>query len=148
MKTSRGEKKKVSKWFWIIVIIMLIWNLIGVVSFFGHVFISDETLSNLPQNEKDLYSEYPIWTTLLFAIAVFGGLLGSISLILRSKWARPYFIISFMAIVPQMIHNVFFTHSINVYGFIQAITMPVLVVVIGGFLIWYSSYSYNKKWIS
>ncbi len=40
------------------------------------------------------------------------------------------FIISLFAIVPQMIQNVFFTKSVEIYGTAQAVTMPILVVVI------------------
>ena len=119
----------------------------GVLSFFGHTFITEEALAKLPENESALYGEYSIWTTILFAIATFGGLIGSIGLILKRKWAKTFFILSFLAIVPQMIHNVFFTKSIDVYGLGQAVTMPVLVVLIGALLIWFSIFSIKKNWL-
>jgi len=33
-----------------------------------------------------------------------------------------------------MIHNILFTSEIEVYGAIQVITMPALVIIFGGFL--------------
>ncbi len=119
----------------------------GVFSFFVHNFMSDEALAELPANERALYGDYPLWTTIVFAIAVFGGLLGSLGLVLKKKWSRMAFIISLLAIIPQMIHNVFFTKSIEVYGAMQAVTMPVLVVVIGVFVVWFSMFGIKKQWL-
>jgi len=46
-----------------------------------------------------------------------------------------------------MIHNVFYTKSMDVYGPVQATTMPILVVVFGVFLVWFSDYAIKNNWI-
>lgn len=140
-------KSKLPVWFWIVAIVFLLWNIMGVFSFFGHTFISDEAIAKLPVPERELYGEYPLWTTIVFAIAVFFGFVGSLGLIFKQKWSKMVFIISLIAIIPQMIHNVFFTTSIEVYGTAQAITMPILVVLFGMFLVWFSVFSIHKKWL-
>lgn len=134
-------------WFWVIAIFFLFWNVMGVISFFAHTFISEESLAALPNNERALYGEYPFWTTLVFAVAVFGGFIGALGLIFKKKWATIAFIISLCAIIPQMIHNIFFTKSIEVYGPGQAATMPILVIVFGVFLVWFSYYCTKKNWL-
>ena len=91
--------------------------------------------------------EYPTWITIIFAIAVFSGLLGSLGLLLKKKWSKLAFIISLCAIVPQMVHNVFFTKSIDVYGIGQAVTMQIMVVVFGVFLVWFSNFAIKKNWL-
>lgn len=138
---------KVPVWYWVLTIFFLLWNVMGVFSFFVHTFISEEALMKLPENERALYGEYPLWTTIVFAVAVFGGMLGSIALLLRKKWAKTAFIISLIGIIPQMVHNVFFTRSIEVYGPGQAATMPIMVVIFALFLIWFSNYAINKNWL-
>ena len=140
-------KMKIPTWFWAVAIFFLLWNMMGVFSFFTHTFISEEVLAALPEKERELYGDYPIWTTIVFAIAVFFGLFGSLGLILKKKWSKLAFIISLCAIIPQMTHNVFFTKSMDVYGPGQAATMPILVVVFGFFLIWFSNYSIIKNWL-
>lgn len=142
-----NDKIKIPVWFWIVSVLFLLWNLMGVASFFMHSFISQEALDTLSVAERDLYNSYPLWTKIVFAIAVFFGFAGSLGLVLKKKWSKMAFIISLIAIVPQMIHNVFVTKSIEVYGTAQAITMPILVVVIGFFLVWFSNYSINKNWL-
>ncbi|MFY0650877.1 MAG: hypothetical protein JXQ96_02530 [Cyclobacteriaceae bacterium] len=142
-----NENIKVPIWFWILAVFFLLWNIMGVLSFVGHTFITEEALAALPENERALYGEYPMWTTIVFAIAVLSGFLGSLGLLLRKTWCKLAFIISLCAIIPQMIHNVFFTKSIEVYGVVQASVMPILVVVFGIFLLWFSTFVQQKGWL-
>jgi len=138
---------KIPVWFWIVSGFFLLWNIMGVLSFFAHTFMPAEEIAKLPANEQALYGEYPMWTTIVFAIAVFGGLIGAVGLIMKKKWSKLSFIISFAAIVPQMTHNMFFTKSIEVYGLGQAATMPALVVVLGAVLIWFAYFCTKKAWL-
>lgn len=140
-------KIKVPVWFWILSVFFLLWNIMGVISFFAHTFVSEDYLAALPDNERALYGEFSLWTTIIFAVAVFGGFIGSFGLLLRRKWAKIAFIISLCGIIPQMIHNVFFTKSIEVYGPGQAAAMPIMVVVFGVLLIWFSNSCIKKGWL-
>jgi hypothetical protein len=38
-------QKKLPSWFWIIGIVSLLWNIMGIFSFVGHTFISEEALA-------------------------------------------------------------------------------------------------------
>lgn len=140
-------KTKIPMWFWVVTIFFILWNIMGVFSFFAHTFISEEALMKLPTKERELYDSYPLWTTIVFAIAVISGFIGSLGLVLKKKWTKTAFIISLIAVTPQMLHNVFFTKSIDIYGMAQAITMPVLVVAFGIFLVWFSVFGIKKKWL-
>ncbi len=145
METS---KTKAPNWYLVVAVILLLWNLMGLLSFFAHVFITDEVLASLPEQERQLYDEYPLWTNLIFAIAVFTGFAGAIGLMVKKKWARLAFILSLCAIVPQMIHNLFFTKSMEVYGTAEAVSMPIIVVVFGILSIWFTNYSIKKNWLN
>ena len=144
----KHEKTKIPLWFWVVSIFFLLWNIMGVFSFLAHTFISNEALAALPSNERELYGEYPLWTTIVFAIAVIAGMIGAIGLVLKKKWSKMAFVISLLAIIPQMIHNVFFTKSIEVYGTVEAVTMPALVVIFGLFLLWFSTSAIKKHWLN
>jgi hypothetical protein len=142
-----SQKAKPPVWFWVVAIIFLLWNIMGLFSFFAHTFITDEALAALPENERALYDQYPVWTTIVFAIATGAGLLAALALVLRKKWARIFAVISLLAVIPQMAHNVFFTSAIEVYGMVQAVTMPILVVVFGALMIWFASAGIKKGWL-
>ena len=141
------QKAKTPTWYWVLSIIFLLWNFMGILSFFAHTFITEEALTALPANERELYGDYPLWTTIVFAVAVFGGTIGCIGLLMKKKWSKTAFIISILAIIPQMVHNVFFTKSMDVYGPGQAATMPVMVLVLGFVLIWFSGFAIKKNWL-
>jgi len=142
----RNDTSKIPAYFWVLATFFLLWNIMGVASFLMHTFISDESLALLPVAEQELYNSYPMWTIVAFGIAVLGGFLGSIGLLRKRKWSKLLFIISLFGIVPQMIHNVFFTKTLEVYG-PEAALMPMMVVVFGAFLVWFADLGIKKSWL-
>lgn len=139
---------KIPTWYWIVATILLLWNLMGIASFYFHVFITDEALALLPENEQALFGEYPMWTSIVFAIAVFGGALGTLGLLMKRKWAKPLLVLSLIAIVIQMSHSLFLTESMVVYGVAEAVTMPILVVLIAIYEILLANKAIRNGWIS
>jgi hypothetical protein len=132
--------------FWIVSVIALVWNLMGVVAYVMQMTMTPEALQALPEKERALYESTPSWATAAFAVAVWGGTLGSILLLIRRKLAAPVFIISFVGIVIQMVHSFFISNSIEVYG-PGGMVMPIMIIIIGIYLIWYSRQSAAKGWL-
>ena len=136
-----------AKSFWIICIIALLWNLMGLMTFFMEVFISPQALADLPEAERALYENTPVWIHLVFAIAVFGGTLGCVLLLMKNKLSIPFFVISLMAVLIQMTYWLFINDALEVHG-PTSVVMPLLVISVAVFLAWYSSYVKAKWWIS
>lgn len=143
---TEPTRVKPSNAFWVIAIIALLWNLSGLFAFYSEVFITEEALSSLTDAQRQLYESTPVWLKVFYGIAVFGGTLGCIVLLLRKKLSIQLFAISLIAIIIQMSYSLFMTNAIEVYGIISAI-MPVVVIGIGVFLVWYSRRSKNIGWI-
>ena len=131
------SKNKPSTSFWIIGIVALIWNLMGVFAYLQEAYMTAEDLAALPIEEQALYENIPAWVTAAFALAVFGGALACILLLLRKKLATFVFIISFVSILAQMTYNLLISKAMEVYG-PGGMIMPIMVIVIGAYLIWYS----------
>jgi len=142
--TSTSAKPPI--WFWLLSILMLLWNLSGVASFVYHVFFSEEAFAAMPEAEREIMINYPLFAKVAFAIAVFGGLMGCIGLLAKRKWAKPFFLASLIGIAIQITHDLFMTPMMEVYGN-DALLMPVLILGFGLFLIWFSNYSIKKEWI-
>lgn len=133
-------------WFWIVSVIALIWNLMGVMAYVAQMTMSPEALQALPENERAFYVGVPGWATTAFALAVWGGTLGCMLLLLRRKLATSILIISLAGIVVQMYHSFFISNSIEVYG-PGGMIMPIMVLLIGIFLIWFSRMATAKDWM-
>lgn len=136
----------VPTWFKVVMVILILWNIMGIMSFFGQVFISEDTLALLSENERALYAQYPLWAQTVYAIAVFAGLAGSIGLLMRKKWAIPQLILSLIAIIIQMGHSVFMTDAVAVYGNMTYV-MPTLVVLVASFEVYLAMKVDKKGWL-
>ncbi len=134
------------KSFWIVSSLFLVWNLMGVMAFVMQVTMSEEALAALPEAQRDLYLGTPGWANAAFAVAVFGGTLGCIFLLMRKAWAVPMLILSLAGIAVQMFHALVLSPALEVLG-AGGLVMPVLVSAGAIFLIWYSRMARIRDWI-
>ena len=138
---------KPARGFWIVSLLALVWNLIGVASYLMTVTMGPDALSGMSEAEQRLYTDVPAWATAAFAIAVFGGLLGCIALLLRKAWAVPAFAVSLAAILVQMGHAFFVSAMLEVRGG-EAAILPVLIIVIAVYLVWFSRSARDRGWLN
>ncbi len=123
--------------FWVISVIGLLWNLIGANQYIQQAYKTEGFKSMYTPEQLETISNMPTWATAAFAIAVFGGVLGCILLLLRKKLAKLFFQISLLGIIVQMIYNFFIAKITEVYG-LSAVIMPLLILVIGYYLVSFS----------
>jgi hypothetical protein len=141
------SKTKPPVWFWIISVIALLWNAMGVNAYIQQAYKTDSFKAMYTEEQLDMIANTPAWATAAFAVAVFGGILGSLGLLLRKKWAKSLFILSLLGIIVQMTYNLFISKAMEVYG-PGAVIMPILVLFVGVFLLWYSKKAIAKKWLA
>ena len=134
--------------FWVIGIVALLWNLMGLASFFAQVMMSADVLASLPEEQQEMYIHTPIWLKAVHGIATVGGCLACVGLLLKKKWSMPLFMISLIAIVLQMGYSIFFTDASEILVAAQAYVIPILVIGIGVFLWYYSKSANAKGWLS
>ena len=140
-------KVKPPVWFWIVSILALLWNLAGVMAYIGQAYMSAEDLAALSEAERKLFETQPAWVTGAFAIAVWGGALGCIFLLMRKRWAKPVFVISLIGIIAQMGYNFFISNNFEVYG-PGAMIMPIMVLLVGVGLILFSNKAIANQWLT
>ena len=141
-------KQKPPLWFWIVSFFALLWNALGVSEYLHQAYKTDYFYSKFPDPKVlEIVLNTPIWVMAGFATAVIFGALGCVMLILRKKWAQPFFIISLIGILTQMFYNIFLSRSIEIYG-LSAIIFPIFVVVLGMALLFLSRAAIRKHWIN
>lgn len=139
--------RKPSSLFYIVSSMALVWNLMGVFNFLGQALMSDEVLASLPKDQQLIYQDVPVWVTAAFAIAVFSGTLGAVFLLLKKKIASTFFILSFIGIVTQMSYGLLLDEKTDNYGPL-GLLMPLMIITVGAYLIWYSKKANKNRWLS
>jgi hypothetical protein len=122
--------------FWIVAIAGLIWNLMGSMNYIMQT--NPETVAQMPDVYQMIINGRPSWATAGFAIAVFGGSVGCILLLLRKNGAVPVFMLSLAGIVLTVIH------ATMLVGMVPS---SVLSVLVGGALLWYATIARRKNWL-
>ncbi|MDH3512751.1 MAG: hypothetical protein OER85_18060 [Gammaproteobacteria bacterium] len=127
--------------FWVIGALALIFNLVGCMNYISQM--NAEMVASTPDAYRAIVESRPTWGTGAFAMAVFGGALGCLLLLLRKSVAVYVFIASLGGAVVAQI------------PFLRMADFPVEAwigwlsqLVVGAFLIWYSTWAKGKSWIS
>ncbi|MCF2874215.1 MULTISPECIES: hypothetical protein [unclassified Tenacibaculum] len=142
------NSNKPQKRFWVIAVISLLWNGMGVNQYLQQAYNTDAFKAMYPDEKvMEMVQNTPSWAMTAFALAVFGGFIGSIFLLLRRKLAKPMFLISLVAIVIQMFYNLFMSGAMEVYG-PGAVIMPIMVIGFALFILWYTKRSEAKGILS
>lgn len=145
---TENVKTKPPVWFWVVSVVALLWNLMGVMAYLGNAMMTDEMKAALPPEQLELVENTPAWVTAAFAIAVWGGLLGCIALLLRKRWAKPVLIISLLGILAQMSYSFFMSNAAEVYGQVQGVIIPIFVIAIGVALVLFAKKAQQNRWLS
>ncbi len=129
--------------FWVIATFMLIWNVMGCINFF--VQMNPDMVASYRETEQAIISGRPAWATVAFAVAVFGGSVGCLLLLLRKSAAYYLFIASFLGVIVTMTHTLGVDIDFGLGEILGIILMP---LVVAAFLIWYSKQAERKGWVS
>jgi len=144
---NEKSSTKPALWFWIVSVIALLWNGSGVYMYLIQAYNTESFQAMYTPEQLEMAQNTPSWATAGFAIAVFAGLLGCIGLLMRKKWTKSLFLLSLLGAIVSNAFHLFMNKAIELYG-VEAIIMPIVVVLIGIFLIWFSNKGIAKGWLS
>jgi len=130
--------------FWLISIIMLIWNIMGSINFVVQM-MNAEMVASMSETHRAIIDGRPVWATAGFALAVFAGAIGCIFLLFKKSSAFYLFIASLLGVVVTMIHTLSINIDFKIPDLIMMIVMPLIVAA---FLTWYSKRANLKGWTS
>lgn len=140
-----SNQSKPPIWYWIVSAIALVWNLAGVYMYLDQAYASD-TLGEIANAAKDLIDPTPAWVTAAFAIAVFGGAIGSILLLLRKSLAGTMFIVSLLGVIAQNAY--YFSNGETMDAGPGDLGMVVMIIVFAIGLVFFSKKAKTSGWIS
>lgn len=133
--------------FWIISILALIWNLMGISAYLSTALMDEATLAQLPEQEIELMNAMPSWVMGAFAVGVWFGALGSLFLLLRKALSQLFLMLSLLGVLVQESYVFFLSDTLEVKGSSAAI-FPIIIIVISVFLYFYAKKAERKSWIA
>jgi hypothetical protein len=144
---SKHSTTKPPVWFWVVSVLALLWNLMGVMNYLGTAFMKEAIKAEMTPEQVTLMENTPAWVTAAFAIAVWFGAAGCIGLLLRKRWAKSALGLSLLGVLVQTGYGFFMTNATEVYGQTEAVIIPLMVIIIAVFLVFFARMSEKKLWI-
>ena len=135
------------KWFKIVAAIALLWNLLGCFAFASDLKLSPDDVAKLSAAQQTLYAARAGWAVAATAVAVLGGALGCIGLLMRRKWALPVLVLSLIGIVVQDFGLFVLVDGAALAGSV-AVVMQAIVLAIGIGLVWLSRKGIARGWLA
>ena len=135
------------KWFTVVAVLALVWNLLGVMAYIMQVTMGPEALAALPPEQRQIMENTPAWAIAAFAVAVNGGALGCVLLLLKKNLAGIFLSLSLAGVLVQMFHSFFMSNAFEVYG-PGGLVMPVMVLVIAIYLVSLATKARTNRWTS
>jgi len=132
--------------FRMVAVLAMLWNLFGLFSFHYHLTATSEAVAGWPEAQQRIFEAMPRWIFVPFAIATIGGMLGSLGLLLRKRWAVPVLLLSLLGIVVQSAAEYAITPAWALTGARGAL-LPLAIVAVGLFLWWYARKAVGRGWL-
>ncbi len=123
---------------WVVGVVMLLWNSIGCTDFMMTQFNSETWLAGYTEAQREYFYSFPSWAIIAWACGVWGGFLGALLLLFRSKHALPAYIVSFAGLIVSNVFHSFFADSLDLVGGVGGVIFTLFLGCVAIFQIIYS----------
>jgi hypothetical protein len=140
MTTTADTRRAGVPWhYWLVSILAVLWNAFGAYDYFMSNTRGDAYFRQMGMTEAQIayMDSYPAWMIAVWAIGVWGGLLGALMLLARTRYAFHVFVASLAAFVISLVY----TYGLSEGGWTMGTTGMIMQVVILAacvFLVWYA----------
>jgi hypothetical protein len=92
---------------WVVGILSLLWNAYGAFDYTMTELGNQAYLTSMGLGEEDIayIAALPAWTVAIWAVGVWGSLVGAVLLLLRSRFAAPAFLVSLAGAVASFVYQ-------------------------------------------
>jgi hypothetical protein len=147
MNAPIESPRPVPAWFWIVAVAALLWNLFGLAMFALQMSMGPDDLAALQDGQRAMFESTPGWVWAAYGVAVVAGTLGSIALVVRRRLAVTLFWISLVAVIVQFAWIAFLSGALEIMGTMEALGLPVFIVVVAALLVWFSGHAAARGWL-
>lgn len=119
---------------WVVGTLGVLWNAVGAFDYLMTQTRNESYMAQFTPEQLDFFYGFPTWVVALWALAVWGGLLGTVLLLLKKRLAAPVLLGSFVAMVVTTFHNFVVADGLEVIGGTGLAFSAVIFVV--GLALW------------
>lgn len=135
------------KWLKTVAVLAVLWNLLGLVALATDLRLSVSDIARLPESQQALHAARPAWAVAATALAVTAGVVGSLGLWLRRRWAFPVLSASLLGIVLQDLNLFVLTDGARLGG-PAVVGMQGVVLAVGMALMLLSRKGAKAGWLA
>jgi len=123
---------------WVIGVVTLLWNAMGAFDYLMTQTRNEQYMSSFTQEQLDYFYGFPAWVVAAWATAVWGGVLGSLLLLLRKGLAAPVFLVSFVAMTISTFYNFILADGLEKMGGLGPALFSAVIFLVALALVFYS----------
>ena len=134
-------------WFVAVAIILLLWAVAGAASFGAHVFVGEKMAAKQGAWDLDYHRALPAWFAWDYALATLAALAGAIALLMRSRQAVMWYVLSLLAVVIQFGYVFVGTDLLAHKGAAATVPFPMFIALMGGVQIVMALFAARRGWV-
>ena len=116
---------------WVVGVLSLLWNSVGALDFVMTQTKNAAYMKGFTPAQLEFFYGFPVWVVAAWGIAVWGGVLGSLLLLLlRKGLAGPVFLASMIGMVLTTIHNYVLANGLEVMGGAGTLVLSAIIFII------------------
>jgi hypothetical protein len=129
---------------WIVGILAMLWNAFGCYDFLMTNLKNQAYLAQFTADQIAYFNSLPAWLNLFWGLGVWGGLIGAILLLMRSRHAVLAFGLSLIGAVVGMGYQMFMIQMPDSMKGGAMAFLPWLIIIVAIFQLWYA-WTMEKK---
>ncbi|HET7201766.1 MAG TPA: hypothetical protein VFI92_00210 [Steroidobacteraceae bacterium] len=123
--TARSDWKR-----WAVGIVALLWNAMGAFDYLMTQTKNADYMANFTPEQLEYFYGFPAWMVAAWALAVWGGVLGAVLLLMRKRLAEHVFLVSFLAMVLTTFYSYVLSNGMELFGGAGSHVFSALIFVV------------------
>jgi hypothetical protein len=148
LKAQGTSTDRTPRHLWAVGIFAALWNAMGAFDYLMTQTQNEGYMGRYSPEQLEYFYGFPTWVVAFWALAVWGGVLGAVLLLLRKKLAVGVFLVSFLSMVVTTVYNFGLSDGLEVVSHPFELVFSGLIFVFALFLYIYARAMKNKGVLS
>lgn len=146
MSVSLENKSVKAPWhLWVIGIVGFLWSAMGAMDYVMTKLQVEDYMAAFTPEQLEFFYGFPVWVNAAWGIAVWGGVIGCILLLLRMSHSVWVLLASFLAMAVTAFHNYILSNGLEVVGDTFSLVFTAAIFLVGLGLYLYSKAMLSKS---